>query len=372
MDRDVFGPGAGRDLDDVAVDCGVDCGLDGAVTAMADEQDVVGAGAVDLLDAGERVGTLAAAGGHHEVGAVIGNVRGVDGGGVNRGVVAGATDERVVAGTAVERVITVRADQGVVAPQPVESVSGAVVNPVGEVGGVEHVVPGSTGQGIGAERAENMQDTNGIAAGGDRKIVGGVGIEGLRMRRIDVLQVEVVGDILERVVVNAGDGRGDRRADRDTGATVRKGVSADIGVSVVVAVEVHARTDVLKGIPGHIELAGGAVRPDAAMPRGGAELAERRTGNKVVRNDDMTLSGGVEIDRAILIGAIGTSREEDAVLDGDIGGGVDAHANELRAAVGGIEDLDAIDRHRAEGADRRGALYDRLGTTGGSSGDTVR
>jgi hypothetical protein len=42
------------------------------------------------------------------VGAVIGNVRGVDGGGVNRGVVAGATDERVVAGTAVERVTTVR------------------------------------------------------------------------------------------------------------------------------------------------------------------------------------------------------------------------------------------------------------------------
>ena len=140
-------------------------------------------------------------------------------------------------------------------------------------------------------------------------------------------------------------------------------------MSVVVAVEVHARTDVLKGIPGQIELAGGAVRPDAAMPRGGAELAERCTGNKVVRNDDMTLSGGVEIDRAILIGAIGTSREEDAVLDGDIGGGVDAHANELRAAVGGIEDLDAIDRHRADGADRRGALYDRLGTTGGGSGD---
>ena len=44
MNRDVFGPGAGRDLDDVAVDCGVDCGLDGAVTAVADEQDVGCAG----------------------------------------------------------------------------------------------------------------------------------------------------------------------------------------------------------------------------------------------------------------------------------------------------------------------------------------
>ena len=74
MDRDVFGPGAGRDLDDVAVDCGVDCGLDGAVTAVADEQDVGCAGTADLLNAGERVGILAATGGHHEVGAVICNI----------------------------------------------------------------------------------------------------------------------------------------------------------------------------------------------------------------------------------------------------------------------------------------------------------
>ena len=251
-----------------------------------------------------------------------------------------------------------------------ERVTGAVVNPVGKVGRIEHVNPGRAGQGIGAEGAKNMQDANGIAAGSDGDIVGGIGVEALRMRRIDVLQVEVVTDILERVVVNAGDGRGDGRADREGGAAIGEGVSADIGVGVVVTVEIHARTDVLEGIAGHVELAGGAVRPDAAVPRGGAELAGGVTGNKVVRNDDMTLSGGVEIDRAILIGAIGTSREEDAVLDGDIGGGVDAHANELRAAVGGIEDLDAIDRHRADGADRRGALYDRLGTTGGGSGDT--
>ena len=237
-----------------------------AVTAVADEQDVVGAGAVDLLDAGERVGTLAAAGGHHEVGAVIGNVRGVDGRGVNRGVVAGAADERVVAGTAVERVITVRANQGVVAPQPVESVIGAVVNPVGEVGGIEHVGAGRTGQCIGAEGAEDMEDADSIAAGRDGDIVGGVGIEGLRMRRIDVLQVEVVGDILERVVVNAGDDRGDGRADRDRGAAVVEAVSAHIGMGVIVTVEIHARADVLEGIAGHIELARRAVRPDAAVP----------------------------------------------------------------------------------------------------------
>ena len=107
------------------------------------------------------------------------------------------------------------------------------------------------------------------------------------------------------------------------------------------------------------------------MPRGGAELAERVTGNKVVRNDDMTLSGGVEIDRAILIGAIGTSREEDAVLDGDIGGGVDADADELATGAGGVEDLDAVDRHRAGGGDRRRAHDDRLGFPGSRSGDTV-
>ena len=65
-----------------------------------------------------------------------------------------------------------------------------------------------------------MENANGIATGSDGDIVGGIGVEALRMRRIDVLQVEVVGDILERVVVNAGDGRGDRRADRDAGAAV--------------------------------------------------------------------------------------------------------------------------------------------------------
>ena len=100
----------------------------------------------------------------------------------------------------------------------------------------------------------------------DGDIVGGIGVEALRMRRIDVLQVEVVGDILERVVVNAGDGRGDGRADAIAVPPLFEGVSAHIGMGVVVTVEIHARTDVLEGIAGHIELARRAVRPDSAVP----------------------------------------------------------------------------------------------------------
>ena len=86
-DHHVFGVGAGRDLDGVAVSRCVDRGLDGGVAAVADEQDVVAAGAVDLLDAGERVGAFAAACRHHEVaGAVVGDARGVDRRGIRRGV----------------------------------------------------------------------------------------------------------------------------------------------------------------------------------------------------------------------------------------------------------------------------------------------
>jgi hypothetical protein len=47
VNGDVAGPGAGRDLDDVAVDGGVDRRLDGGA-AVADEQDVGRAGAVDF------------------------------------------------------------------------------------------------------------------------------------------------------------------------------------------------------------------------------------------------------------------------------------------------------------------------------------
>ena len=112
----VFGVGAGRDLDRVAIGGCVDRGLDGGVAAVADEQDVVGAGAVDLLDAGERVGALAAAGRHHEVaGAVVGDAGGADRGGIGRGVDAAAADDRVVAAEAGQRVGTGIAGELVVA-----------------------------------------------------------------------------------------------------------------------------------------------------------------------------------------------------------------------------------------------------------------
>ena len=133
-DGHVFGVGAGRDLDSVAVSGCVDRGLDGGVAAVADEQDVVGAGAVDLLDAGERVGAFAATGGHREVtGAVVGDARGADRGGVGRGVDAAAADDRVVAATAGERVVAAAADDRVVAAETGKRV----------VTGIAGVAPGS-------------------------------------------------------------------------------------------------------------------------------------------------------------------------------------------------------------------------------------
>ena len=60
VDDDVLAVGAGRDQDGVAGVRGrVDRRLDGGVAAVADQQDVGRAGAVDLLDAGERVGAFA-------------------------------------------------------------------------------------------------------------------------------------------------------------------------------------------------------------------------------------------------------------------------------------------------------------------------
>ena len=70
---------------------------------------------------------------------------------------AGPADERVVAGAAVERIVAGSA--------------------------LEYVDPGRAGQGIGAEGAENMENADGIATGSDGDIVGGIGVEALRMRR---------------------------------------------------------------------------------------------------------------------------------------------------------------------------------------------
>ena len=106
VDHHVLAVGAGGDHDGVAGGRGRDRGLDGGVAAVADQQDVGRASAVDLLDAGERVGALAAARRHEEVaGAVAGHRRGGDAGIIGRGVSAAAPDQGVVAAASVEDVV---------------------------------------------------------------------------------------------------------------------------------------------------------------------------------------------------------------------------------------------------------------------------
>ena len=93
VDVDVLAVSAGRDLDRVAGRGRVDCRLDGGIAAMADEQDIGRTGAVDLLDAGERVGALGTARSDDEVAEpVVGEHRTGDRRGIDRGVDAAAAD----------------------------------------------------------------------------------------------------------------------------------------------------------------------------------------------------------------------------------------------------------------------------------------
>ena len=149
------------------------------VAGRIGQRQVLDIGAERVVDRRlHRIDALVGILGHH-VAAVVDEI-GIVVRAAGHRIDAGPADERVVAGAAVKRIV-----------------AGAAL---------EHVDPGRAGQGIGAEGAENMENADGIATGSDGDIVGGIGVEALRMRRIDVLQVEVVDDILERVVVNAGDG----------------------------------------------------------------------------------------------------------------------------------------------------------------------
>ena len=116
VDVDVLAVGPGRDPDDVAGRSRGDRRRDGGVAAIADEQDVMTAAIGDLLDAGERVGALGAAGVDDEVAeAIFGQHRAAERPGVDRGVGAGAADESVVAAAAGKRVVATLAVERVVA-----------------------------------------------------------------------------------------------------------------------------------------------------------------------------------------------------------------------------------------------------------------
>ena len=148
VDVDVLVIGARRDPDEVAGHGRVDRRLDRRIAAVADQQDVVTGAVGDLLDAGERVGALGAAGGDDEMAeAVVGEHRTGDRRGVDRGIDAGTADQRIVAAAAGQRVVARAAVERVVA-----AVAG---DDVGE--GIAGAVDiGAAGQGevvdIGAER----------------------------------------------------------------------------------------------------------------------------------------------------------------------------------------------------------------------------
>ena len=116
----VFGIGACRDQDGVAIHGRIDCVLDGGETAIADQQEAAACGphrirALDNLHAGERVGAFTEAVGidlpARDAGTVGigirdgGEVRGLQHAVVDGRVGAAAADQRVVAGAAFERVV---------------------------------------------------------------------------------------------------------------------------------------------------------------------------------------------------------------------------------------------------------------------------
>ena len=157
------------------------------------------AGAVDLLDAGERVGTFAAAGRHHEVaGAVVGDAGGADRGGIGRGVDPAAADDGVVVGAAAERVV-----------------AGAAAQHVGEEGAGRRVVAGAavpvegTVDQAGAGRGHVAYDFD--ASNGIGEVVAG--------KECDV-----------RPIFDPGDAAGTRVAGGDTGSAVGHDIAAEGGV----------------------------------------------------------------------------------------------------------------------------------------------
>ena len=105
VDVDVLAVGAGRDPDGVAGRGRVDRRRDGGVAAIADEQDAVTGAVGDLLDAGERVGALGAAGADDEMAeTVFGEHRTRERRGVGRGIDPAAANEVIVATAASENI----------------------------------------------------------------------------------------------------------------------------------------------------------------------------------------------------------------------------------------------------------------------------
>jgi hypothetical protein len=208
-DGQVLAVGAGGHHDGVACCGSVDRLLDGGVTAVPDQQDIGGAGAVDLFDARERVGALGTPRTHHEVAEpVTGDHRGRDARGVTRRVGSGSARERVVAARAGEDVVAAVAGDGVgvavagavdiaaagqrqvldigaqcVGHRRLHGVGGAFVerlrhriaHVVDDVG----VVAGAAVHGIGARAAVERV----VAAAADQRVAAGAAGEGVTRRQ---------------------------------------------------------------------------------------------------------------------------------------------------------------------------------------------
>ena len=244
-------------------------GVDRGIAAVADEQEVVAAAVADFLDAGERVGALAAAGRHDEMAeAVVRDHRGSDRSDVGRGVGSAAADDGVAAAAAGEDVVPAVADDGVIA-----SAAGGVLD-----------VDQHVGADVDAFRDAHCRMRVIGRHGGAQKVADRGSAERRVVEAVD--GVEIDRDRVRRRRI--GDGIG---ADTAVIDVVAAALSADD--VVVAAAGLHdvvaaAGVDGIAAIAGNDEV--GAV---AGGDMGAAGAAERDRGRHVVRNGEVeVLVGG--------------------------------------------------------------------------------
>ena len=193
------------------------------------------AGAVDLLDAGERVGAFAAAGRHHEVaGAVVGDAGGADRGGIGRGVSPAAADDRVVAAEAGQRVGTGIAGELVVALRSRKGQPGGAgwVRFQSDVDDVVVINIAGMRDGRVEGAAELVKHVESGVEAGDRIAGDGaaVGID----KGDAAVAVSLRGGPAGQGVVGDGYGAGIAAEDDDAACAAGRAAIADVGDGVVV------------------------------------------------------------------------------------------------------------------------------------------
>ena len=309
VDGKVLVVGASGDHDGVAGGGRADRGLDAAIAAVADEQEVAAEAVADILDAGERVGALAAAGRHDEMAeAIVRDHRGSDRSGVGRGVGSAAADEAVAAAAAAENVGDVVADDGVVA-----GAAGRVLDVDQHVGAdVDAFRLAHQRVRVERGRREKVADCAPTACR-FAEAVDGIEVDGDGVRRRRVADGVAAGAAVVDVVAAA--------------LAADDGIVAAAGIDNVVAA---SGMDRVRAGAGHDEV--GAV---AGSDMGAAGAGERDRGRHVVRNREVEILVGIDrdVDRAG-----GRRREYDGIAG--LAGGQDRVVQGGEAVVAGAVGID--------------------------------